>query len=515
MAGTQEEAVVFARVSTVRQEKEGLSLKEIQLPDAEKYATRNNLKIVKVFAISETGGNYKTRAKFNEMIKYVKAHKNVKHIISYRVDRMTRNFADFVLMDDLRLNHDKSLHFIEDRLVITKTSRTSETQQWDFKALIAKQYLDRTKEDGTNIKLRKLENGELPWNPPYGYKHKVISENPKKKTIVSVEPKATIVRQIFIRYATGNFSCFSLAKSINDEFGTHLNKGQIHHILVDKFYIGIMTDRKGGGTQYPHFYEKLVSDDIFEQTQAIMNGHSTQRRRYGGLPSIFRGLIDCEQCGCTITPDPKKKKLADGSIKEYPYYRCSNGKHFHEKMLYVSEKEIEDQIKQVLKRFNIPEQRMAVLRQMLNETHESKINFYDEQRKELVARRNQLSKMQQKSYDLLTSDSITLDIYNENDARYKDELAEIQRKEERLDNADQQFYVDAGYLLSIFEHAEKLFEVAEIDEKKQIIGLILSNLKLDGKKLTFTLKKPFDVLLSQPKGLLWLPGPDSNRQPRS
>ncbi len=139
-----------------------------------------------------------------------------------------------------------------------------------------------------------------------------------------------------------------------------------------------MTDRKGDGKEYPHFYETLVSDDVFEQNQAIMAGHSTQRRRYGGLPSIYRGLITCSQCGCTITPDPKKKKLADGSIKKYYYYHCSNGKRFHSKLTNVLESDIDDAIKQLLKMFSIPQQRMAQLRQSLNvaRNHLNNVELY-------------------------------------------------------------------------------------------------------------------------------------------
>jgi len=83
-------------------------------------------------------------------------------------------------------------------------------------------------------------------------------------------------------------------------------------------------------------------------------------------------------------------------------------------------------------------------------------------------------------------------------------LSDLRHEEERLDEADKQFYITAGYLLAIFQHAEKLFEVAEIDEKRQIIGLLLSNLQLDGKKLYFTLKEPFANVLSHANGSLWL-----------
>ena len=54
-------AIIFARVSTARQEKEGLSLDEIQIPNAEKYAKSEGLDVVKQFRIGESGGQYKIR----------------------------------------------------------------------------------------------------------------------------------------------------------------------------------------------------------------------------------------------------------------------------------------------------------------------------------------------------------------------------------------------------------------------------------------------------------------------
>ena len=94
-------AIIFARVSTKRQETEGLSLEEIQLPRARSYANDQKLTVVKEFKISETGSEYKARNKFNEMVAYAKKNK-ITDIVTFRVDRMTRNFRDSVLIDDLR-----------------------------------------------------------------------------------------------------------------------------------------------------------------------------------------------------------------------------------------------------------------------------------------------------------------------------------------------------------------------------------------------------------------------------
>jgi len=56
----------------------------------------------------------------------------------------------------------------------------------------------------------------------------------------------------------------------------------------------------------------------------------------------------------------------------------------------------------------------------------------------------------------------------------------------------------------MFECSERLFEVASIDEKREVVSLLLSSLKLDGKNFTFNLKEPFATLISQSKGSSWL-----------
>lgn len=46
-------AVILARVSTLKQEKEGLSLKDIQLPELRDYAVKKDFEVVKEFVFSE------------------------------------------------------------------------------------------------------------------------------------------------------------------------------------------------------------------------------------------------------------------------------------------------------------------------------------------------------------------------------------------------------------------------------------------------------------------------------
>lgn len=158
-------AVILARVSTARQEEEGLSL-DNQLQTLREYAIKKDLEVVQEFRFSESADR-KIRKKFNEMVDFVKQHNEVNAIIAYRVDRITRNYRDAVAMDDLRLDCGKELHFVYDRLVIDKDTVGRDIVDWDLKVFLAKQYLNRLKEDAINSALFMLKNGLWPQKAPY------------------------------------------------------------------------------------------------------------------------------------------------------------------------------------------------------------------------------------------------------------------------------------------------------------------------------------------------------------
>jgi hypothetical protein len=59
-------------------------------------------------------------------------------------------------------------------------------------------------------------------------------------------------------------------------------------------------------------------------------------------------------------------------------------------------------------------------------------------------------------------------------------------------------------LLNICSKAPELFNSSKVEQKRQLINFLLSNLQLRGKKLEYTLKKPFDVLVDLDYRSNWL-----------
>jgi DNA invertase Pin-like site-specific DNA recombinase len=93
------QAVLYARVSSKDQEKEGYSI-PAQLKLLREYALKNDLKITREFVDVETA---KTtgRKQFGEMVRYFEMRPESRVVIVEKTDRLYRNFHDCVTLEDL------------------------------------------------------------------------------------------------------------------------------------------------------------------------------------------------------------------------------------------------------------------------------------------------------------------------------------------------------------------------------------------------------------------------------
>ncbi len=66
-------------------------------------------------------------------------------------------------------------------------------------------------------------------------------------------------------------------------------------------------------------------------------------------------------------------------------------------------------------------------------------------------------------------------------------------------------------MISIASRAADIFERSNIEQKRQLIAFVFSNLHLRGKKLEFSLRSPFDLMVDRPDHASWLGDLDSNQ----
>jgi hypothetical protein len=91
---------------------------------------------------------------------------------------------------------------------------------------------------------------------------------------------------------------------------------------------------------------------------------------------------------------------------------------------------------------------------------------------------------------------ITQDEYDKKASDLKQRQYELNDKLKRVIVADESYSITLITLLNICSRAPELFESSKVEQKRQLINFLLSNLKLRGKKLEFEIKKPFDVLVN-------------------
>jgi site-specific DNA recombinase len=194
----RKQAVVYARVSSKEQEKEGFSI-PAQLKLLKEYAAANSFVIAQEYVDVETA-KQTGRAAFGEMVAYLKAHPSVRVMLVEKTDRLYRNLKDWLTVDEL----DVEMHFPKEGVVLSRESRSSEKFMHGIKVLMAKNYIDNLSEEARKGMQEKAEQGIWPTVAPLGYRN--VAGRDGKKIIEPDPESAPLIARLFEWYATGMLS---------------------------------------------------------------------------------------------------------------------------------------------------------------------------------------------------------------------------------------------------------------------------------------------------------------------
>ncbi|HSQ97142.1 MAG TPA: recombinase family protein, partial [Rickettsiales bacterium] len=70
-------------------------------------------------------------------------------------------------------------------------------------------------------------------------------------------------------------------------------------------------------------------------------------------------------------------------------------------------------------------------------------------------------------------------------------------------DSDEQFGITLTSLVSLASKAYEIFESSKIEEKRQLINFMFSNLRLNGTELKFSLKQPFNLMVNLSSWINW------------
>src|SRR5712692_11090853 len=213
------QAVIYARVSSKDQEREGYSI-PAQLKLLREYAHRNDFQIVREFLDVETA-KVAGRKQFGEMLIFFPNNPACRVLIVEKTDRLYRNFRDCVTLEDL----DVEIHLPKEGQVISKDSKSQAKLVHGIQVVIARNYIENLREEVHKGMREKAEQGIYHSRPPLGYRNNKLDH-----TIEIAPENAPMAQRMFELYASGKHSLSTLRAALKGEWRQSFPKGYLHRL---------------------------------------------------------------------------------------------------------------------------------------------------------------------------------------------------------------------------------------------------------------------------------------------
>lgn len=472
-------AIIYCRVSSREQEETGYSL-DSQEKLLKEYAERKEFKVdTRVFKVAESASGKQIRKTFSEMLLH--AEKNdIKIILCEKIDRLTRNLKDAATANDwVQTDETREIHFVKENFVVSKNTKAHENFVWDMKVAIARFYTNNLSEEVKKGQKEKLAQGWLPTKPPIGYK--TVGDKGRKIHVLDGE-KATLIKQAFQLYATGNYSLAALKDMLFDRGlrtrgGAQLSKSRLDDILRDPFYYGAM--RWNDAVYARGAQEPLVSKEVFEKVQDILSGRKAPhfKRRY----FQFRKMLTCGECGGTITAEIKKG--------QYIYYHCNHFKKCSQKG-GTPEKVIENQLFGVFNFFeSITPKEAEELKNRIKANHSQETEYKETAIRTLTERYSTLQRRLDNLYNDRLDERITRELWEKKNKEITDEQAGIQEQLTRLKGEEARYFEIWTNMIDLARRAREIYNKRSPEERRLLLSHLFSTLKLKDGAVEPTYKK--------------------------
>jgi site-specific DNA recombinase len=476
-------AALYARVSSKEQEREGYSIPS-QLKLLREYALHRDLEISREFVDVETA-KQAGRGNFGEMLKFLSRNRTCRTLLVEKTDRLYRNLKDWVSIDELELE----IHFVKENVVLTHSSRSAEKFMHGIKVLMAKNYIDNLAEEASKGLREKAEQGMWPSYSPLGYHNVGLPDG--RRGIEPDPERAPLIAQLFTWYATGNYSLKEVARKARQAGLQFRNSGvdvptpTVHKILRNRTYTG---DFSWKGRMYRGKYQPIVSKDLYEQVQEVLDNRGARSPKQRRHRFAFTGLVRCGHCGCSMTGELHKGR--------YVYYRCTGYKgRCPEK--YAREESIANQFAELLKGLHLDADVQEFLTNALRQSHHDEKRFHEEALTRLTTEHAQLQNRLDQMYVDKLDGKVSESFYDRKAGEWRAEQDRIAEAIEEHRLADRS-YADAGVqLLELAGGAYDAFVSQGSEERRKLLQLVVSNSTWKHGRLALDLHSPFDLILKE------------------
>ena len=478
-------AVLYARVSSEEQEKEGFSI-PAQTKLLRNHAEQEGIEIVQEFQDVETA-KVPGRPGFNDMVRFFKQQSKVRNVeqrcrmlLVEKTDRLYRNLKDYVVLDDV----DVDIHFVKEGVILSPDSHSSEKFMHGIKVLMAKNYVDNLGEEVKKGMREKAEQGIWPSKAPLGYRN-VVGTNGKK--IIEVDPEtAPIVQRIFERYATGRIAMAEVGRMAIDE-GLSLKRdgnvaAVIQYTLRLPLYCGWFMWK---GKKYEGTHTPLVTRELWDRVQKVRGERRTRKQRRAKRDFAFSRLITCGHCGCALVGEIKKGK--------YIYYRCTGYKGKCPEP-YVREEVVEQKFTEIVQSLTFDAEVLEWIQTALRESQGDQQRIHQEALCRLQREYNRLEKRLDAMYVDKLDGKVGGRFFDQKSAEWREEQRVIECSLSEHRKASQSYMSEGAAILELANKAGDLFARQSSSEKRRLLDFLLSNCTWANGELSPVFRQPFDMI---------------------
>jgi len=464
------------------------------------YCNRKSYEIIETFSIDESAYGKKKRDEFDKLVKYVQeiAAKEKVAVCFDKVDRLSRSIFDkrVATLYEMAVADEIELHFVSDGQIINNQMCAVEKFQFGMSLGLAKYYSDAISD---NVKRRfeqKRRDGEWTGKVRIGYLNVSLNEKKRLRKDIIIDPnKGHLIQKMFTLYATDQYSLESLRVKmtklgLQTASGKPMYKSTVEKIMKDSFYCGIAMSIKYG--PYSHRYPRLITRELFDKCQKILAGRNKNIYKARSRDFIFKGLLKCLNCGCSMSPEIKTKK----SGKQFIYYSCTNGKRIC-KRVYVPERNLLEPVYEVLERFeSIPEKVQNDLVSELRKCTEAELVFHKAQIIRIRTETDDLKSKQNRLLDMCMEQRIGKEVFDQKHKEYQDHIQTLELEMSEHLKANYEYQTTVAMVISVARRAKAIFEnSSDVAGKRAFLSYLLQNPIVKDKTLSFELRKPFSLVL--------------------
>ena len=481
---------LYARKSSESEDRQIASIQS-QIDVSTEMAKKENLKIINILSESKSA-KAPGRIIFNKMIERI-YNGEAQGIICWKLDRLARNPVDggqinWMLQQGI-IKHIKT----HERDYYPKDNILMMSVEFGM----ANQYILDLSQNTKRGLQTKAQKGWFPGPAPIGYLNSPYKQRGEREILKDPE-RFDLLRKMFDLMLSGSHSPPKILKIINEEWGfktrkdNSLARSTIYKVFTNPFYYGKFEYPKKSGNWYKGKHQKMITEEEYDRIQILLGRKGKPRSKSHIF--AFTGMIRCGECEARITAEEKTKRQKNGNVHDYIYYHCTKRKNPGCSQKSIEEKDLEKQIADILSRIKIsPEFHQWAMKQLKIEN------------KKEIRDRNEILENQKKTYkncikkidtliEMRMNDEITQEEFLKKKSDLVKEKSQLQELLNDSDGRINKWVEKAETVFNFARDAKRRFKIGTMEEKREILSALGSNLILKDGKLSILIQKPLILM---------------------